>query len=423
MDGGEGERICGGGLLKRGKFDLSFLHGKGVVAGGEPVSGVDAERFIMEPGNLYTLSGQYGGESLDFVISKNFIFKSKYHRILLKEWMYACRVGGDVVILLEDRFGGPANSPHKKGMRFLLLEIFALFGNSVEVDHEYSGESGEGIVRIRKKEPALAEGDSITKWAFGILSNGKRDGNVDRIIEAINTQGIPRLQIIVCGEYANKNGYEIDYLPFSEKDELGWITRKKNLIMEKAKYENVMIVHDRIFPSKGWYAGMKKYGNYFDALSCVLENSSLPGKREGDWIANIPGVLGHLDYSDWDEKAVMNGAYVILKKSAWKKAPWNEHLFWNEVEDFEMGERQKKAGVLLRFNPYSKCTTPGSRFKYQEFGKDAKKLGWIRVPISQKKKVAIPNELYSAAFWAYMRMPPKLQEGLRKIRNLGRGKK
>jgi hypothetical protein len=422
MGNRQGEGIRGGGLLKKGKFDLSFLHGRGVVAGDEPVRGADAQRFIMEPGNLYSLRGQYGSESLDFIISRNFIFKSKYHRILLKEWMYACRVGGDVVILLEDRFGGPANSPGKLGMRFLLLEIFALFGNSVEVDHEYIKESGEGMVRIRKKKPSLADGDSITKWTFGILSNGKRDENVDRIIEAINSQGIPKLQILVCGKYANTRGHQIDYLPFSEKDELGWITRKKNLIMEKALYENVMIVHDRIFPSKGWYAGMKKYGNYFDALSCVLENSRVPGKREGDWIANIPGVLGHLDYSDWDERAVMNGAYVILKKSAWKKAPWNEHLFWNEVEDFEMGERQKRAGVLLRFNPYSKCTTPGSRFVYHEFGKDAKKLGWIKLPLSQAGKVGVPNELYQAAFWAYLRMPPQLQEGIRKIKGAGKRK-
>ncbi|MBN2122167.1 hypothetical protein JW721_03860 [Candidatus Micrarchaeota archaeon] len=395
--------------MKQGKFDLSFLHGKGVIAGEGPIMGVDAREFSMEPGNLYTLLGHYEPESLDFVISKNFIFKSKYHRILLKEWMNACRVGGDVVILLENRFGGPANSPHKKGMRFLLLEIFALFGNSVEVDHEYSKESGEGMVRIRKKEPALAEGDSVTKWTFGILSNGKRNDEVDRIIEAIISQGIPKVQIIVCGKYENKNGYEIDYLPFSEKDRQGWITRKKNMVMENAKYENVVVVHDRVFPSRGWYAGMKKYGNYFDALSCVLVNEET-GKREGDWIANIPMIAGHLDYSDWDEKVRINGPLIVLKKSAWKKAPWNEHLFWNEAEDFELGERQNRAGVLLRFNPYSKCTTPGCRFKYMEFEKDTQKLGKLKVPI--------PQDAYLVALNAYLRAPAGVRDGIKKL--LGR---
>lgn len=412
---------------------MQFLHGKGVIAmdnQGEGGYGAEiplpesasAEKFFMEPGNLYTLRGQYAPESLDFIISRNLIFKSKYHRILLKEWMYACKVGGDVIILLGDRFGGPSNSPGKKGMRFLLLEIFALFGNEVEVDHEYLPGSGEGMVRIRKKAPSLADGDSITKWSFGIISNGQRDENVDRIIGAINAQGIPKLQIMVCGKYANKNGYEIDYLPFSKKDEQGWITRKKNLIMEKAKYENVMVLHDRIFPSKNWYAGMKKYGNCFDALSCVLLNEKT-GKREGDWIANIPGVLGHLDYSDWDERAVMNGAYVILKKSAWGKAPWNEHLFWNEAEDFEMGERQKKAGVLLRFNPYSECRTPGSRFSYKEFEKDSQGLGKVRVRLPKIGDVSVPKGLYETAVGAYLKMPQKLQKGIKKIKRMGEGEK
>ncbi len=381
-------------------MDLSFLRGKGVDAGTDAVGEVSAEKFEMEPGNLYTLRGQYKPESLDFIISRNLIFKTKYHRILLKEWMNACRVGGNIVIFLKDGSGKRANGGAKKDLRFLLLEIFALFGNDVEVDHE-RGEGGEAIVRVRKKKPALVEGDSITKWTFGIIANGQRDENVDRMIDAINAQGIPRLQIIVCGKYANEKGHRIRYIPFSEKDEQGWITRKKNLIMENAEYENVMVMHDRIFLGKGWYAGMKKYGNYFDVLSCVLI-ASKTGKRAGDWMANIPMIAGHLDYSDWDEKGRINGTHIILKKSVWGKTPWNEYLFWNEAEDFELSERQHAMGIVPRFNPYSGCTTPECRFKYMEFEKDAQKLGRLKVPV--------PQELYLLALGAYFKMP----EGMRK---------
>jgi hypothetical protein len=305
-------------------------------------------------------------------------------------------------------------------MRFLLLEIFALFGNGVEVDHAYAPSSGEGMVKIRKKKPSLAEGDSIGKWSFGIVTNGSKDENVDRIIESMNAQGIPDLQVIVCGKYANKKGYDVDYVPFSDKDELGWITRKKNLIMENARYENVMIVHDRIFPGRGWYEGMKKYGNYFDVLSCILENEKT-GKREGDWIANIPMIAGHLDYSDWDEKVRINGPLIILKKSAWERAPWNECLFWNEAEDFELGERQDREGVLLRFNPHSRCTTPGCRFKYLEFGKDSRKLGNLKIRLPVIGVVGMPPAIYQAAFGAYLGMPRGVQKWVRELKGKRKG--
>ena len=42
-------------------------------------------------------------------------------------------------------------------------------------------------------------------------------------------------------------------ISFTEKDDLGWITRKKNLIAETAKFENLAIVHDRIFFETDWY--------------------------------------------------------------------------------------------------------------------------------------------------------------------------
>jgi hypothetical protein len=383
-------------------MDLSFLKGKGVNAGTEEIEGIGAEQYYAEPGNLYTLLGKYKPESLDFVVSRNMIFGTKYHRILLKEWMNACRVGGRVAILFRERGA--------KNLRFLLLEIFALYGNSVEVDHG-AGKNGEMLVVISKKEPALADGDSIDKWTFGILSNGSRDENVDGIIDSILMQDIPKFEIIVCGKYANKKKYAIKYLPFSEKDELGWITKKKNLIMENAKYENAMVMHDRIFLGKGWHAGMKEYGNYFDVLSCVLISRET-GKRAGDWIANIPGILGHLDYSDWDESVRINGAYIILKKSAWRKAPWNEHLFWNEAEDFELSERQNLAGVVPRLNPRSVCYTPGSRFKYMEFEKDTQKLGRLKVPV--------PQGIYMLALRAYLKMPKGVQDLIKRIKGGGK---
>lgn len=389
------ERIVMGGK----ELDLeAVLTGKGVNAGEGEIEGFGGlERQYAEPGNMYSLRDKHAPESLDFIISADMVFSTKYHRILLKEWMNSVRTGGRIAVLFEERGG--------RGMDFLMRELFALFGNDIELER---GEFlGRKAALITKRKPSLEEGDSIGKWSFGIVANGARDAQVDRIIEGILSQGIPQVQVIVCGKYANSKGYGIDYIPFSQKDELGWITRKKNLIMEAAKYENVFVIHDRIFLEKGWYEGMKRYGNYYDVLSCVLTLEKT-GERVGDWAAHIPNIVGHLDYGDWDEKVCINGAYCMVKKSAWRKAPWNEYFFWNEAEDFELSERYAGEGIVPRFNPYSRCTTPGCRFKFLEFEHDTQKLGKLKVPI--------PAEAYSFLLGKYLGMPPEMQKKVKGIK-------
>jgi len=334
----------------------SILKGDGFNVGMDVIPGfADVPKHYVEPDNLYTLRNKANYESLDFIVSNDLVFATKFHRILLKEWMNFCRVGGTVCIIFKQTQG--------KNLPFLISEMFELFQNNVEIDWELSGE--HTVVYAKKLKPVLAPGDSIERWTFGIIANGKRDGNVDGIIRSIISQNIPNYEIIVCGTYANANKMPIIYIPFSEKDERGWITKKKNLIAKHAKHENIVIVHDRIIFEPSWYAGMKKYGNYFDALSCVqtLEGTAV---RAGDWVtmgakydpalSTYDSCTGDMDYRDWDENAYIVGSLCILKKSVWKNAPWNEHLFWTESEDGELSWRFFRQGIVIRFNPYSKCT-------------------------------------------------------------------
>ncbi len=150
------------------------------------------------------------------------------------------------------------------------------------------------------------------------------------------------------------------YIHFNEKDDLGWITRKKNLICENAQYDNIVILHDRIILDNKWYQGMVRFGNYFDVLSCKIYSKK--NQRDVDWTTwGGPIFLKHnngiLDYRDWDKYLYVDGAFYILKKRSWLQIKWDETYYWNQGEDIKLSHEWTKNGIVIRFNQFSKCVT------------------------------------------------------------------
>ena len=224
-----------------------------------------------------------------------------------------------------------------------------------------------GRLIIKKLRPSLTGGDSIDKWSFGILTDGSKEEVLEKQIESIISLHIPHFEIIVCGSYKPKQKFSnyVKVIPFRHK--IAWITKKKNLIAKKAKYENLVITHNRFTFDKDWYNGMKKYGNYFEVLTCKI--LSLSGRRAGDWITKGIDLknkwynkMGLLQYRDWDENLNTNGSFYILKKSVWKKCPWDESLVWGQYEDDKLSYDFYKNGVVPRINIFSTVHTFPERY-------------------------------------------------------------
>ncbi|MBI2629002.1 hypothetical protein HYW74_02890 [Candidatus Pacearchaeota archaeon] len=307
----------------------------------------NAKHIYIEPNNLYSLREHLKPESLNFLFI-NDINATKFYRILIKEMLIYCKVNGNIIIKLTDN----------KMLKFnqLIEEVKLCMydkGEIIENDNE-----NQTIV-IKKTKPFLKKNDSITKWTFGIITNGKKNDWVEKQIQSIKAQKIPHYEIIVCGKYIKRNEKNFKYV-FFKKYDTGWITGQKNKLVENAKYENLMVLHDRIVLDKEWYKGMKKYGNYFEVLSCKVYNDQ--GERCGDWITygNVFGMFGRiglLDHKDWDKNGYIDGALYILKKSIWRKVRWDETLFWNQGEDAKLSSDWYKKGIVTRFNPFSSCLT------------------------------------------------------------------
>ncbi|PIZ52021.1 hypothetical protein COY27_01550 [Candidatus Woesearchaeota archaeon CG_4_10_14_0_2_um_filter_33_13] len=355
-----------------------YLSGKGIDVS-KKSSLSDVKHVFIVPDNTYRIVET----ELDFIYNDGVINLTKYYRILLKEWFYALKKDGKIIIkfIESDWFSSD----------FLKEEVELLFGDSVSVIFERKENKKDGgscflVLNKNISGPYYPEG--INNWSFGIITNGKKMDALAKIIASIRHQNIPNYEIIICGTYGGLIEEDTKYIHFTENDHRGWITKKKNLICDKAKFENLFVLHDRIVLNPGWFAGMKKYGNNFEVLSCKIDHKTI---RTYDWITSRYPYKdprsrqyfgGYLEYSDWDQWIYIDGGAIILKKIVWEKVKWDENLFWNEAEDLKLSHDQTEHGILIRFNPYSTCESLTWRHPSSKliFKKNKKKLGKLSGP-------------------------------------------
>jgi hypothetical protein len=97
-------------------------------------------------------------------------------------------------------------------------------------------------------------------WTFGICYN--KTTYINRIIKSICNQkdlSHDKFEIILIGpsegnvkQFENSN---IKNIIFEESIRPGWITIKKNLITQNAKYENICLMHDYVALCENWFIG------------------------------------------------------------------------------------------------------------------------------------------------------------------------
>jgi len=358
-----------------------FLKGRGLdVSKGHFLK--EATHAYIEPDNFYTLKKFAKQESLDFIYSKNLINETKFHKILLKEWFFFCKRGGTIIIEMDNN--GILDFDQ------LIKETDLLLGDKAKIIEKKKTRKG-GQVVIKKIKKALKKGDSIDKWSFGIITNGSKVDALEKQIDSIIALGIPHFEIIICGPYkpVGKRKKYVRVIPFNPP--IAWITKKKNLIVKNAKYENLVITHNRFMFDRGWYKGMKKYGNYFEVLSCMITTFSR--RRAGDWLTYGVDIsnrwlnrIGLLEYRDWDENLIINGSFYIIKKSVSQKCPWDESLIWGQREDDKISLEFHRNGIVPRFNIYSKVYTFPERYGdwHWKYKFNKKKLGKIPFELSIK---------------------------------------
>lgn len=245
-------------------------------------------------------------------------------------------------------------------------EHLQFFGLKAAVDRLFPGQFrvesqadlGEGFRRAEFRRaapvPEHLRGEH-SGWSFGLLTLGREQDRprVERFLRSLASAAPAPYECLVVAPHA------LDYLAaypfvrqilFSERDDLGWITRKKNLICEAARYSDLLICHDR-YELTPEFCLQAAAGGF--AYGLAAPRVTLPdGSRALDWAVvssqnHSWSYGGLLDYRSYSPYAYVPGGATLIRQAFWRLNPWDENLYWNEHEDVELCRRAQRSGEVL----------------------------------------------------------------------------
>jgi hypothetical protein len=292
-------------------------------------------------------------------ISYGFFECTRHLRFYLKCINYALAEGGELEIQFKT-----TKSLYRPGQ---MIRPFAFFMNEYSLSISESvkllsvtTEKGMKVMRF-KKEIKPYRHDGNNKWSFGIVSNGNAESlkNIEKIIEQIKSFQIKELQIMICGPFSkikNAFGQDIEIIPDDDLDS-GLrvpISSKKNKLILNAKYENLVIQHDRILYSQNWYEQIVQYGNCFDFLCPSIYDYDKKKFRILDWvklvgdISNFSKTALILDAkTKWSSDNYIDGGLFVGKRSCFKAILFDERLHWGEMEDVFFAKQIYIKGFMI----------------------------------------------------------------------------
>lgn len=207
------------------------------------------------------------------------------------------------------------------------------------------------------------------KITFGIITNTNQNNNdyIKYIYQSIINQNIDdNFEIIIVGG-KNICLQNIKHIPFDENIKNSWITKKKNIVAQEAKYNNIVLMHDYVYLDNLWYYNFKNFTENWDV--CMNSIINTDNQRFRDWITwpewceeNDIIFLNYEDNSRTKEMYI-SGTYFCVKKDFLLKYPLNESLSWGQGEDVEWSNRIRNIWNY-KCNPYSKVKL--LKHKYNE---------------------------------------------------------
>ena len=180
------------------------------------------------------------------------------------------------------------------------------------------------------------------KFSFGILTLYENTEQIQGVIDSIKALNILDHEILLIGP---KNDQFKNTIEFDETQKEGWITRKKNMLVDSAKYDNVVVMHDYYTFDSDWYKNFVEFGDDWDV--CSNAQLLINGNRHfTDWVTWDSPIFPRytaMSYDDWSHTRCMyqSGGYMIVKKDFYKKFPKNEEMTWGTAEDVEWSLRMR----------------------------------------------------------------------------------
>ncbi|HHQ2716931.1 TPA: hypothetical protein ACSPMB_002814 [Pseudomonas aeruginosa] len=246
------------------------------------------------------------------------------------------------------------------------------------------------------KLPAETD-DDLDSWTFGIPV-GPEDATVlNAVVKRILEIDIPNKEIVLCGKPGANFAYS-DHVRIVGEDITAppvQICKKKNRLAKEAKYNNLVILHDRVFLPKHFGEMVRRFGPRYPLMtlqSMFFDNRlSMSPRRYSDYgmamgeigqglkglhrssgeaVSIAPSIFTEIERTGFcfaspmrynKDTSYPTGSMYICRKEVWNAFPLDESLLWVEFEDIEQGIRASKGGVPCRVNPHGISQTVTTR--------------------------------------------------------------
>lgn len=315
-------------------------------------------------------------ESFDEVHIFFLLDKSKYIRHIVKDADSLLKNGGKFIVHTTN------NRIHASYLRSLSQVKSEI---SLCIKDRYHLLSKKDVKRVHsleyKKVASVTHyADRISKWSFGIITNGKDFDLVDRLVHSIEIQDIPDYEVIISGPtYLSKNKNVVNVGNIISEDSRAPICAKKNRIVDNARFENVAIFHARYELPEGWFEGMKAFGNLFEFL--ILPSKTHPdGLRINDWsIFRKKFMAIYLPkYTYFSQDWYAQGGVIIAKRRVLKDVPLNQYLHWDELEDVQFSSELKLKGYTVHVDKNNYLLTTSGRIKSNDLDSAVKRQVYMQ---------------------------------------------
>jgi len=333
-----------------------------VWVGHHPPAGMVGCAEPLDPDADYRAPSACHQQAAAVCVLETDLGREKAWPLVLDECLRLLAPGG----LLALRF---SNSP--LASIFALKHQLAHWPGNPTIRFEYARPDRSMIIGIELGS-TLRRTTAFTGVSIGVITNAAHADAVapllDSVCELTAVAGIA-VETLVCGPSALAAPLASRYpetVFIAEPTALGahgWITRKKNLLVDRATQPFAVVAHDRYRLRSDFVQALAEYGGDVDLL--VPRQERPDGRRFPDWVAlgtawswSSPGVL---PYGDWSPHLYVNGGITAGRTEVLRTLRWNELLFWGQAEDVEMSRRAMARGLIPRFSRHAVAVSGGMR--------------------------------------------------------------
>lgn len=207
-------------------------------------------------------------------------------------------------------------------------------------------------------------------FSFGIITNGKRNEKLARLLETIRMQNLAsdQYEILIAGCVDDiRDSEDVTRFPMDQAAAEGRLGAMRNVLAKAAAFNKFVCLDDDFLLHPHWAEAVMEVDGDFDLATGIILNPDL--SRYCDWVSLIENYTFLRAYHEmFDKCQYMTGGYGIYKDYVFVDQCWDDHLGFYQGEDVSFSKRLFNAGYQLKFIPKAIVMHDDERYSQKGYG-------------------------------------------------------